>query len=128
VALVDTERFNVTDLSVVAQVAICVRQSSSYRLVTAGTPFGTFLRALKDSGMQVPLLRRVGCDRCGMQQSPHSPPSLFVATVPPCANAVRDRATKRQLMNFWRNETAGVKVDYVSTTCGSRIAARRCTA
>ena len=70
--------------------------------------------------MQVPVITAVSAATvAGMQQSASLlPPSLFVATVPAfAANAVRDRATKRQVDEFLGEmKTAGVKVDYVSTT------------
>ena len=121
VALIDTERFNVTDLSVGAQVAH-MRSANPQAIVlwTAGTPFGTFLRALKDSGTQAPVITAVSAATvAGMQQwASLLPQSLSLATVPAlAANVVKDRATKRQVDGFLSEmKTAGVKVDYVSTT------------
>lgn len=121
VTLVDTERFNVTDLSVAAQVAhIRTANPQAIVLWTAGTPFGTFLRALKDSGLQLPVITAVSAASvAGMQQwASLLPSSLSLATVPAlAANAVKDRATKRQVDGFLAEmRAAGVKVDYVSTT------------
>ena len=119
--LVDTERFNVADISVVAQMAhIKAANPQAVVLWTAGTPFGTFLLALKNSGMQVPVITAVSAASYpAMEQwAALLPPSLFFATTAPlAANAVKDSATKRQIDAFQAEmKASGQRIDYVSTT------------
>lgn len=56
VRLVDSEHFNVADISVAAQVAkIKAANPQAIFVSSTGTPFGTVLHGLKDSGLDVPV-------------------------------------------------------------------------
>jgi branched-chain amino acid transport system substrate-binding protein len=57
VTLTTNERFGVTDLSVVAQLER-IKSSGAQMIITwvSGTPFGTVLRGLRDSGTNLPIL------------------------------------------------------------------------
>ena len=59
--LVDRQYYNVSDVSVTAQLAhIAASHPQALLLVATGTPFGTFLRGFQTAGINVPLMVSAG--------------------------------------------------------------------
>lgn len=120
-SLVATESFNVTDVSVAAQIAkVKAAQPQLVVIWTAGTPFGTFLHAFNDSGLDVPVMSPPSnATYAAMTQwSTFLPKAFYFATSPPfAANAVKDATTRRAIDSFLNSmKSVGIKADSVHAT------------
>jgi branched-chain amino acid transport system substrate-binding protein len=84
VSVVAREHFNITDISMTAQMAH-IRASGAQAMIawTTGTPFGTVLRSSINTGVNIPLLTNSGniSDAQMKQYEKFSPKQLYFATV-----------------------------------------------
>ena len=101
-AIVDREHYNVTDLSVAAQIAR-IKGSGAQVLIAwgTGTPIGTVFRGIQDAGLDIPVTVSAGNDIYSEMKQfgaimpkeliSAGPPNIVVDTLPngPVKNAVR---------------------------------------
>lgn len=102
ISLVDREHYNVTDLSVAAQITR-IKASGAQVLIAwgTGTPIGTVFRAVRDAGLDIPVTVSAGNDIYPEMKQfaailPHElisagPPNIVLDTLPngPVKDAVR---------------------------------------
>jgi branched-chain amino acid transport system substrate-binding protein len=114
------EHFNVTDLSVQAQIER-IKATNPQVLIawTTGTPFATILRAVNDSGLQIPVYTNAGNLTYGQMAQYHDflPKELYfpaVACVVP--DGITDAATKAATnVYFQALRDTGVKPEYIES-------------
>lgn len=103
-AIANREHFNVTDISVSAQLAR-IKQSGAQALIawTTGTAFGTILRGLRDAGMDIPVLT-TGGNLSYQQMEAYKdviPSNLVFSAVPVLVpESVTDPVTKKAVGDF----------------------------
>jgi branched-chain amino acid transport system substrate-binding protein len=128
VTLVAREHFAPTDVSVAAQLArIKAANPEAIVVWTTGTPFGTVLRGIKDSGIDLPILTTNGnLTRAQMKQyAPFLPKNLIfpgAAFFDP--STITDRAVRGVVDEFLRELTSqGAKPDWGNNNCydGARL-------
>lgn len=128
VALVAREHFAPTDVSVAAQLArIKAANPDAVVVWTTGTPFGTVLRGIKDTGLELPILTTNGnLTRAQMKQyAPFLPKDLIfpgAAFFDP--TTITDRAVRGVVDEFLRELAAqGAKPDWGNNNCydGARL-------
>jgi branched-chain amino acid transport system substrate-binding protein len=114
------EHFNVTDLSVQAQIER-IKATNPQLLIawTTGTPFATILRAVNDAGLQIPVYTNAGNLTYGQMAQYHDflPKELYfpaVACVVP--DGITDAATKAATnVYFQALRDTGVKPEYIES-------------
>jgi branched-chain amino acid transport system substrate-binding protein len=114
------EHFNVTDLSVQAQIER-IKATNPQVLIawTTGTPFATILRAVNDAGMQIPVYTNSGNLTYAQMAQYHDflPKDLYfpaVACVVP--DGITDAATKAATnVYFQALRDVGVKPEYIES-------------
>lgn len=114
------EHFNVTDLSVQAQIER-IKSANPQVLIawTTGTPFATILRAVNDAGLQIPVYTNAGNLTYGQMAQYHDflPKELYfpaVACVVP--DGITDAATKAATnVYFQALRDTGVKPEYIES-------------
>jgi branched-chain amino acid transport system substrate-binding protein len=114
------EHFNVTDLSVQAQIER-IKAANPQVLIawTTGTPFATILRAVNDSGLQIPVYTNAGNLTYAQMAQYHDflPKELYfpaVACVVP--DGITDPATKAATnVYFQALRDTGVKPEYIES-------------
>jgi len=114
------EHFNVTDLSVQAQIER-IKAANPQVLIawTTGTPFATILRAVNDSGLAVPVYTNAGNLTYGQMAQYHDflPKELYfpaVACVVP--DGITDPATKAATnVYFQALRDTGVRPEYIES-------------
>jgi branched-chain amino acid transport system substrate-binding protein len=120
VTVVAREHFNPTDVSVTAQL-VRIKAANPQVLIawTTGTPAGTILRGVAETGMNVPVMTSTGnATYAQMQQYAQIlPKEFYVPGVPGMApDQIADKGTKAAITAFYAALTAeGVKPDYVHT-------------
>jgi branched-chain amino acid transport system substrate-binding protein len=128
VTLVAREHFAPTDVSVAAQLArIKAANPEAIVVWTTGTPFGTVLRGIKDSGIDLPILTTNGnLTRAQMRQyAPFLPKNLIfpgAAFFDP--STITDRAVRGVVDEFLRElASQGAKPDWGNNNCydGARL-------
>jgi branched-chain amino acid transport system substrate-binding protein len=128
VTLVAREHFAPTDVSVAAQLArIKAANPEAIVVWTTGTPFGTVLRGIKDSGIDLPILTTNGnLTRAQMKQyAPFLPKNLIfpgAAFFDP--STITDRAVRGVVDEFLRElASQGAKPDWGNNNCydGARL-------
>jgi branched-chain amino acid transport system substrate-binding protein len=120
-SLVAREHFNPADVSVAAQVErIKATNPQAIFAWTTGTPFGTILRALRDAGLDIPVVTTNGnmTDSQMTQYAQMLPSGLYfpgVAAVVP--DAVRDRGVLDAVTTYRDALSAhGYKPEYIPVT------------
>jgi branched-chain amino acid transport system substrate-binding protein len=114
------EHFNVTDLSVQAQIER-IKATNPQLLIawTTGTPFATILRAVNDAGLQIPVYTNAGNLTYGQMAQYHDflPKELYfpaVACVVP--DGITDAATKAATNVYFQSlRDTGVKPEYIES-------------
>jgi branched-chain amino acid transport system substrate-binding protein len=114
------EHFNVTDLSVQAQIER-IKATNPQVLIawTTGTPFATILRAVNDAGLQIPVYTNMGNLTYAQMAAYHDflPKELYfpaVACVVP--DGITDAATKAATSTYFQAlRDTGVKPEYIES-------------
>jgi branched-chain amino acid transport system substrate-binding protein len=115
-SLVDREHYNVTDMSVAAQIARI--KGSGAQVVIAwgtGTPIGTVFRAIRDAGLDIPVTVSAGNDIYPeMKQFAGVLPRELISAAPP--NIALDTLPNGQVKNAVRQfvdafKVAGIRAD-----------------
>lgn len=104
VSLVDSEHFNITDISVTAQMAH-INESGAQAAIfwTSGTPFGTLLHGASDAGLKIPIATTSANLNYNQLASYASfmPPELYMMTPPfAAADALPAGGVKRQIARY----------------------------
>jgi len=113
----DREHFNTSDVSVAAQM-VRIKAANPQVLIawSTGTPAGTLLRGVKETGLDVPILTTSGnLTYTQMQQyASFMPKELYFPTVPSVGEVqVADKATRDQINAYHAAlATAGLRADY----------------
>lgn len=121
VTLVANEHFNPSDVSVAAQIErIKAQNPQAIFAWSTGTPFGTILRALRDAGLDIPVVTTNGnmTDAQMTQYGDMVPDQMYfpgVAAVVP--DAVKDKAVRDAVLAY-RNalRAHGYKPEYIPVT------------
>lgn len=112
-SLVANEHFNVTDISVGAQVSRAKAASAQVFFIwTTGTGLGTALRGMKDVGMDVPTITAPGNGNAALLRPlvTYMPKELYVSAYDGEAESkVTDRGVRAQLRQF-RNDFAAIGI------------------
>jgi branched-chain amino acid transport system substrate-binding protein len=117
--MVSHEHFNVTDLSVAAQMAnIKAAKPDVVICYAAGTPFGTLLRGVQQAGIDVPIATgNANMIYAEMKQyAEFLPKELLFPGIPVLAGVApnaKARAVQQQFLDAYR--AAGIKPDLLST-------------
>ena len=121
VTLVANEHFNPSDVSVAAQITrIKAQNPQAIFAWTTGTPFGTILRALRDAGLDIPVVTTNGnmTDAQMTQYGDMVPDQMYfpgVAAVVP--DAVKDKAVRDAVLAYRNALSAhGYKPEYIPVT------------
>lgn len=115
-SLVAREHYNVTDLSVAAQIAR-IKASSAQVMIAwgTGTPIGTVFRSVRDAGLDIPVAVSAGNDIYPeMKQFAAILPRELISAAPP--NIVLDTLPNGQVKNAVRQfvdafKAAGIRAD-----------------
>jgi branched-chain amino acid transport system substrate-binding protein len=115
-SLVDREHYNVTDLSVAAQIAR-IKGSGAQVMIAwgTGTPIGTVFRAVRDAGLDIPVAVSAGNDIYPeMKQFAGILPRELISAAPP--NIALDTLPNGQVKNAVRQfvdafKAAGIRAD-----------------
>jgi branched-chain amino acid transport system substrate-binding protein len=114
------EHFNVTDLSVQAQIER-IKSTNPQVLIawTTGTPFATILRAVNDAGLQVPVYTNAGNLTYAQMAQYHDflpKELLFPAVACVVPDGITDAATKTATnVYFQALRDTGVKPEYIES-------------
>jgi branched-chain amino acid transport system substrate-binding protein len=115
-SLVDREHYNVTDMSVAAQIAR-IKGSGAQVMIAwgTGTPIGTVFRAIRDGGLDIPVTVSAGNDIYPeMKQFAAILPRELISAAPP--NIVLDTLPNGQVKNAVRQfidafKAVGIRAD-----------------
>ena len=116
--VVDREHFNITDLSVEAQMAR-IKASNPDAIVTwaSGTPMGTVMHGISDAGLDKPLLvSAANLSYTALKSyAPMLPPTSYTAASAIfSANVITDRPVKQAIVDMTSAfSAAGVRADYL---------------
>jgi branched-chain amino acid transport system substrate-binding protein len=128
VTLVEREHFAPSDVSVTAQLArIKAANPDALVVWTTGTPFGTVLRGIKDSGLDIPVLTTNGnLTRAQMKQYVQFLPSdlIFPGAAFFDPGTISDKRVRVVVDEFLRELAAqGAKPDWGNNNCydGARL-------
>lgn len=126
--LVTREHFNVTDISLAAQLSH-VKQSGAVALIawTTGTPFGTVLRGMRDAGIDLPVLTTGGnLSYSQMEAYKDSIPSnvLFGGVPMLVPEAITNPAQKRavaQVVDIFKGQEGRLDIGYAVSWDGPML-------
>ncbi len=128
VTLVEREHFAPSDVSVTAQIARIKAATPDALVVwTTGTPFGTILRGIKESGLEIPVLTTNGnLTRAQMKQYAQILPKdlIFPGAAFFDPATITDKAVRGVVDEFLRELAAqGAKPDWGNNNCydGARL-------